>query len=231
MSGTRVARAALVLLLIAAGVWLYQLSPGGLFETAVGWIREHPVAGVLAYVAFVAVATVAFVPGSVSMMLGGFLFGTIAGTVYAMIATIIGAQLAFIAGRAVARPWVEHRIADSPKLQAIESAIGEQAFTIVLLTRLALLIPYNLLNYVYGVTSVRALTYFRATVAGMLPVVVLYVYIGTLARNIGQIMSGEATPSGLAYWLAGIGFVVIAFVTWLIHRAASRALRSRLTQT
>ncbi len=221
-------RATLVLLLVVAGLILYQLSPVAVLEEAVEWTRANPVAGAIAYIAFVSIATVAFVPGSISMMLAGFLFGTVNGSVVALIATAIGAQLAFFAGRVLARGWVVHRIEDSPRLRAIESAIGDQAFTIVLLTRLALLIPYNLLNYFYGVTSVRALTYFRATVAGMLPVVVLYVYIGTLARNIGQIMSGEATPSGLTYWLAGAGFVVIAMVTWLIHRAASRALRSRL---
>lgn len=231
MNLANVTRAVLVLLLIVAAIAAYRVSPGGLFDTAVEWVRANPVKGVFAYIAFVSVATVAFLPGSVSMMLGGFLFGTMAGSAYAMIAVAAGAQLAFYCGRLLARSWVEKRVHESPRLHAVEAAIGDQAFTIVLLTRLALLIPYNVLNYFYGVTSVRPMTYLRATIAGMLPVVVLYVYIGSLARNIGQVMSGEATPSELAYWLGAAGFVVIAVVTWLIHRAASRALRSKLQQT
>ncbi|MDJ0701253.1 MAG: TVP38/TMEM64 family protein [Woeseiaceae bacterium] len=223
-------RGALALLLVAVVVAAYQLAPGGWFDAAVSWTRENPTAGAAAYIAIGSLAAVAFVPGSVTMMLAGFLFGTIVGSAYALAAIVIGAQLAFIAGRFFARHWVEHRVHSSPRLQAIESAIGDQAFTIVLLTRLALLIPYNLLNYVYGVTSVRGLTYLRATAAGMLPVVVLYVYIGSLARNIGQVMSGEATPPQLAYWVAAAGLVGISAVTWLVHRAASRALRSRLQE-
>lgn len=231
MTRGNVIRALLVVTLVVAIVALYRASPGALFETAISWSREHPVAGVMAYVAFVGIATVAFLPGSVSMMLAGFLFGTLLGSVYALTGIVLGAQLAFFAGRLLARSWVEQRMHGSERLRAIDAAIHEQAFTIVLLTRLALLIPFNMLNYIYGITAVRPMTYFRATFAGMLPVVVLYVYIGSLARNLGQIMSGEATPSQLAYWLAGAGFVVISVVTWLIHRAASRALRSRLQQT
>ena len=225
-----VARGAIALLLVAVVVVVYQLAPGDWFDAAVTWSRENPTAGAAVYIAIGSLAAIAFVPGSVTMMLAGFLFGTIAGSAYAMAAIVIGAQLAFVSGRFLARPWVEHRVHSSPRLQAIESAIGGQAFTIVLLTRLALLIPYNLLNYVYGVTSVRGLTYLRATAAGMLPVVVLYVYIGSLARNIGQVMSGEATPPQLAYWIAAAGLVGLATVTWLVHRAASRALRSRLQE-
>lgn len=225
------ARALLVLMLAAAVAVLYRTSPGEVIEAAGTWSRERPVVGALAYIAFVGAATVAFLPGSVSMMLAGFLFGTLLGSVYALAGIALGAQLAFFAGRSLARSWVEQRLHGSERMRAIDSAIHEQAFTIVVLTRLALLIPFNMLNYIYGITAVRPLTYFRATVAGMLPVVVLYVYIGSLARNLGQIMSGEATPSQLAYWLAGVGFVVVAVVTWLIHRAASRALRSRLHQT
>ena len=62
----------------------------------------------------------------------------------------------------------------------------------------------------------------------MLPAVILYVYLGTLARDLGQILSGEATPSELGYWIAGAGIVAIIVLTWSIHRAASRALERHL---
>ena len=204
--------------------------PSGTFEAAVAWARVNPVAGGLLYAAFVSVATVALLPGSVSMMLGGFLFGVITGSAYAMVGIVIGAQLAFYTSRLIARPWVEERVHSDKRLHAVEMAIDQQAFTIVLLTRLALLIPFNLLNYVYGVTSVRPLTYLRATAAGMLPVVVLGVYMGSLARDLGEVLSGQATPTSFAYWMAGFGFIAVATVTWLIHRAAGRALRSHLQE-
>jgi hypothetical protein len=62
----------------------------------------------------------------------------------------------------------------------------------------------------------------------MLAPVALYVYLGTLARDIGQILSGAATPTTLGYWIAGAGIVAIMTLTWVMHRAASRALERHL---
>ena len=92
------------------------------------------------------------------------------------------------------------------------------------------MIPFNVLNYAYGVTSVRSGTHLVATALGMLPAVALYVYLGTLARDIGQILSGEATPTELGYWIAAAGITAIILLTWAIHRTASRALDRHLPE-
>jgi uncharacterized membrane protein YdjX (TVP38/TMEM64 family) len=93
---------------------------------------------------------------------------------------------------------------------------------------LSLVIPFNLLNYAYGITSVRAGVHLLATAVGMLVPVALYVYLGTLARDIGQILSGAATPTAMGYWIAGAGVIAIVVLTWVMHRAATRALERHL---
>jgi len=93
---------------------------------------------------------------------------------------------------------------------------------------LSLVMPFNLLNYAYGITSVRGSVHFIATGVGMLGPVALYVYLGTLARDIGQILSGAATPTTLGYWIAAAGIIAIITLTWVMHRAASRALERHL---
>lgn len=182
------------------------------------------------FVLFIIVATLFFLPGSIAMMLGGFLFGFLPGLLLTAIAIPLGAQAAFEAGRWVARPWVLRKVADNPKMHAIELALKEEAFLIVVLTRLSLVIPFNVLNYAYGATSVRASTHLIATAVGMLPAVGLYVYLGSLARNVEQIMAGEAAPSELGYWLAGVSVIAIIIASWLIHRTANRVLERHLKQ-
>ena len=162
------------------------------------------------------------------MMIAGFLFGLVPGVVLAAIGIPVGAQCAFLAGRRGARHWVENKVASNRRLQAIENGLRDEAFVIVVLTRLSLVIPFNLLNYAYGVTSVRPRVHFFATALGMLPAVALYVYLGTLARDLGQILSGEAAPSELGYWIAAAGITAIVVLTWAIHRAASRSLERHL---
>jgi len=223
-------RMGLAAVVVVLATSLYYLPLATWISILVEWGQQHPVAGPATFVFFVVVATVLFLPGSVAMMIAGFLFGFLPGFVYAVIAIPVGAQGAFEFGRWVARPWVRKKVAENRRMHAIEAALQEEAFVIVVLTRLSLILPFNLLNYAYGATSVRATTHLLATAIGMLPAVALYVYMGTLAHDLGQILSGEAAPSELGYWIIGAGIAAIAAATWVIHRTATRALERHLSE-
>ena len=228
MNRTTVNRIAISVLFVLLVYALYGLPFADWLTGVVAWAQQHPVAGPAAYIIGVIIATVLFMPGSGSMMIAGFLFGLLPGSAWAAIGVTVGAQCSFMVGRRVARHWVEHRVTGYPRLHAIEKGLREEAFVIVMLTRLSLVIPFNLLNYAYGITSVRSGVHLAATAVGMLPAVVLYVYLGTLARDLGEILSGAATPSELGYWIAAAGIVAIIVLTWSIHRIASRALERHL---
>jgi len=187
--------------------------------------EAYPVAVPIAYVVTVTIATVALFPGWMSMMIAGLLFGLMPGLPYALFGITAGAFGAFLAGRALGRSWVEKRMGDNLKLQALDEAVDAQSFYIIFLTRFAIVLPFNLLNYAFGLTRVSATTYVSATALGMLPAVLLYVYLGTLADDFGQILAGEVRPASGAYWIAAIAVVAIAAAIWIVHRAATRALR------
>jgi len=221
-------RVFLALIFAALVTSLYFLPLAAAVAALVEWGQQHPVLAPLAYVVFVVIATILFLPGSIAMMIGGFLFGFIPGFMFAALAVPVGAQGAFEFGRWVMRPWVRSKVAHNRRMQAIEAALRDRAFVIVVLTRLSLIVPFNLLNYAYGATSVRAATHILATAVGMLPAIALYVYLGTLARDLGQILSGEATPSELGYWMLAAGVIAIVAASWVVHRTASRALEKHL---
>ena len=189
--------------------------------------EQYPVAVPVAYVVAVTVATVALFPGWISMMLGGLLFGVLPGLPFALLGITAGAYGAFLAGRALGRSWVEKRMGDSLKLQALDEAVNAQSFYIVFLTRFAIVLPFNILNYACGLTRVKTTTYVAATALGMLPAVLLYVYLGTLADDFGAILSGDVRPASGAYWIAASAIVAIAAVIWIVQRAAKRALRQK----
>lgn len=221
----RLALAALFAALVYA---VYAFPVADRVLALMSWVRANPLEGALVYVVCTVVASVLFMPGSTWMLLAGYLFGFAAGAPLALLAVTLGAQAAFLAGRLLARDWVAEKVANHRRLAAIEAGLREEAFVIVALTRLSLVMPFNLLNYAYGITSVRAGVHFAATAVGMAVPTALYVWLGTLARNIGQILSGEATPDGMAYVVAALGVVAIALITWIMHRAASRALHRHL---
>lgn len=198
--------------------WLAALERGA---------SEHPVAGAFAYLLVTIVATAALTPGWILMMLGGLVFGAMLGFAYAMAGIVGGAVAAFFVGRTLARSWVERRIATNEHLLALDDALEEKAFTIVALTRVALVFPFNILNYAYGVTRVSAPVYAAGTALGMIPIVGFYVYLGTLADDIGQILAEGADVGDGAWWAAGMAAIAIVSVVLVVRRALNRALENR----
>lgn len=225
-------RAAVNRLLVVAGIVLFavlfrRLPVTEWLEQLARLYQQHPVAVPVAYVAAVTVATVALFPGWISMMLGGLLFGLLPGLPFALLGITAGAFGAFLAGRALGRAWVEQRLGDNLKLQALDEAVNAQSFYIVFLTRFAIVLPFNVLNYAFGLTRVSAVTYLVATALGMLPAVLLYVYLGTLADDFGAVLAGDVRPAGGAYWIAVVAIAAIAAVIWIVQRAARRALQQQ----
>lgn len=219
------AKRALIIVALVAMIALFRLLPvNSWLVEAETFARLHPIAGAIVYACLAVLSIVALVPGWISMMLAGLVFGLIPGVLLAMIATTVGATAAMLSGRTLLRSWVSRRIQGDARLAALDDAIQEQAFTMVVLTRLAIVIPFNVLNYAYGLTRVNTRTYIGATIVGMLPVVSLYVYLGTLARNMGQILSGDTQIGAGVWWIAAFALIIISVVVVLVRRAMARAL-------
>ena len=68
--------------------------------------------------------------------------------------------------RYVARDRIEEMASMDKKFAAIDKAIGEDSFRIVLLLRLSPLLPLALSNYFYGLTSIRLRQYVLASLLG-----------------------------------------------------------------
>lgn len=191
------------------------------------WVRENPVLGAASYVVLTTLAAVLLLPGWVPMALAGLLFGLLPGIAYGAVGITCGATAAMVAGRTLARPWVATRIEGNRKLAALDEALEEQSFLIVFLTRVAMVLPFNLLNFAYGLTRVGLPTYVGATALGMLPIVALYAYLGTLAADIGALLDGDVKPAG-GWWVVLIGGIAITIVIVVVRRTVNRVLEQKL---
>lgn len=204
------------------------IHPAELLRQALQWINGLGPAGALAFIALYAVAAVAFLPGSILTLGAGAVFGIVAGTIYAFTGATLGAIAAFLVGRYLARGWVAGKIKDNPKFLAIDRAVGQAGFKIVLLTRLSPVFPFNLLNYAFGITAVSLRDYALASI-GMIPGALMYVYIGSLAGSLATLGSASAaTHSELQWALRIVGLVATVAVTVYITRIARKALAERI---
>ena len=217
----RVALAVVVVgALLVAGRWA-----GGYVPRFAEWVGTLGALGPVVFIAAYAVATVGGVPGSLLTLAAGAIFGLWAGTLWVLLGATLGASGAFVVARYVARQAVERRVLADPRFAAIDRAIAEQGRRVVFLLRLSPAVPFNLLNYLLGLTRVRYLDFLVASV-GMIPGTMLYVYAGQVAGQVAAAASGASPPRGVGYWaVLALGLLATVAVTVLVTRAARRALR------
>ncbi len=218
----------LLLICVVVVAWLAPL--GAWFTQAAAWLAMNPISGSLLFVLAFVLGSVLMVPGSVLMMSAGLIFGWPAGSVLALLGTAGGALAACIVSRGLLKERLAEKFADNDRVRAIDSAIETKGFLIVVLTRLSLIIPYNVLNYMYGLTRVRLPTLTIATGVGMVPAVLLYVYLGSLARNADELLAGDVDTGVAGKVLLIGGLVCIVAAMLVIHRTATKILREELDQ-
>lgn len=210
-------------LLVAAKLFNFQL----ILSKSIIWVSSLGVWGPIAFIVIYNLATLLFIPGSLLTLKGGCLFGFLWGTVYVLIAAIIGSVLAFLVGRYLSRGWISVQINQYPKFKAIDKAVTQEGWKIVLLTRLSPLFPFNLLNYAFGITQVSLKDYVLGSI-GIVPGTVMYVYIGSIAGNLSMInMSHQLTSPETQIWqwiLQGVGLIATFTVTIYTARVAKKAL-------
>jgi len=217
-----------VLLLVVALVVLIVVFNKEIFQkylpNVLDFIKKLGIWGALIYIVIYITATVLFIPGSILTLAGGFIYGLYKGTLIVWIGATVGATLAFFIGRFLLRGWVEQKVQNYPKFRAVDAAVASRGWFIVLLFRLAPLLPFNLLNYALALTQVSSLHYFLATSVGMLPGTVMYVYFGSLAGNIAEVVGGKAGPDlklKIVLWVvSGVIIVLVVVVVTMVARKA-----------
>lgn len=194
------------------------------------WVEENRAVSWAVFIVVYIVATVFLVPGSLLTLGAGFVFGLPIGFVIVSFASVAGASCAFLVGRFFVRGWVEGKLVNMPRFNALDRAVGEKGWLIVLLTRLSPAFPFNLLNYALGITQVRFTHYVLASWLGMIPGTVLYVYFGSVALNIAELFSGNLPESDASVWLFYGGLTATLVLTVVLTRFATRALNAKLSQ-
>ncbi|WP_375771411.1 TVP38/TMEM64 family protein [Archangium gephyra] len=218
---------------VAAGVLAFVLLPVDTWLLgAVESIRGMGMAGAGLYVVLYGVATVLMMPASVLTMGAGFVYGPVYGSLLVVLASNLSALVSLLLGRTVLRERLGRRFVGLPKFTAVDSAVAAQGFKVVLLLRLSPLFPFSVLNYSLSLTRVRLRDYALATLLGMLPATVLYVYLGSLVTSVAQLSRGERPDAGLSglllFWG---GLAATLLVTVYVTRLARRALDATLKET
>ncbi|KAA8550894.1 hypothetical protein F0562_002578 [Nyssa sinensis] len=223
-------RIALFLLLIGAiaAAFIY-LPVEKILKDFLLWVKQDlgpwgPLALAVAYIPL----TVLAVPASVLTLGGGYLFGLPVGFIADSVGATLGATAAFLFGRTIGRSYVISKLKNYPKFQAVAIAIQRSGFKIVLLLRLAPLLPFNLLNYLLSVTPVHLGEYMLASWVGMMPITFALVYVGTTLKDLSDVTHGwnEVSTTRWVFMVSGflISVILMVYVTKVAKASLDEAL-------
>lgn len=200
------------------------------FSDALAWIEKAGPVGLLVFFGLYVAACVFMVPGAILTLGAGAVFGVVKGSLLVSLSSTVGATAAFLVGRYVARDMVARRIEGNATFRAVDEAVATEGWKIVGLTRLSPVFPFNLLNYVFGLTRVSLRDYVLASWIGMIPGTVMFVYLGSLAGSLATLGADESghvrSPAEWALYV--VGLIATAAVTVVITKIARRALGRRM---
>ncbi|WP_280269853.1 TVP38/TMEM64 family protein [Nocardia wallacei] len=161
----------------------------------------------LVFFAVHAIVTVAPFPRTVFTLSAGLLFGPILGIAVAVSATTVSAVLALLLVRALDREQVAARLRH-PAVRAVDRRLERRGWLAVGSLRLIAPVPFSVINYCAGLSSVRMLPYLLATVVGVIPGTIGVVVLGDALT--GRTEPGFLVLSGVCITLGVIGLVVDA---------------------
>ena len=213
-------RVSAILFVMLSVAWLWPTSPAVSLGSIQAWITTLRSWGPAVFFLFYVVAVVLLVPGSMLALIAGLAYGAW-GLPLALGAATTGATISFFVARHLARRQVQSLATRHILWRVVEEEISAGGWRIVGLLRLSPLIPFNLLNYLFGITRIRFRHYLPATLLGIAP--------GTTA-NISFAAAGQAITVG-GFWhpvnagLFVLGLLVTFAVGWAFHRQVHAMLK------
>ncbi|HYR28190.1 MAG TPA: TVP38/TMEM64 family protein [Thermoanaerobaculia bacterium] len=203
----------LALRLLPVGDWIQS------FQT---WVKDLGPIGYVVYILAYVVVCVTFLPASPLTIGAGAIFGFVEGAIVVIVGATLGATASFLLGRTIMRRKIEAMAANNAKFRALDRAIAREGGKIVFLVRLAPVFPFAYINFAFGLTGVRTLSYVIATFFGIIPVTLAFVYIADAATRTA---TADMTSTRLIINIVGVvvAIAVTAFVTRLALRAVRKA--------
>ncbi len=221
----RVVQIVLLALLVGGIVWAFR----GIEAVDRIVALEHQVEamgpwGFALYPLLLAGFNLLLLPGSILYAGAGLFFGLWWGALAVQVGNLIGAAIAFFISRRFGRGWLERKLLSSPRLRAIDKAVDREGWKIIFFSQLHPISPTSLLNYLYGFTRIRFWPCMFWILAGQIPGVFLYVYLGTLTQLGIAVLEGETQPKTSDYWTWLGGLIVTIAVTVILGKVAFKVL-------
>lgn len=142
-------------------------------------------------------------PASVMTITGGLAFGPLWGTLAALTGATIRACGQFVVARLLGREAVAALL--KGRVASLDERVGRNSFKAVLLIRFIPNLPFDVQNYGLGFSQVRFAPFAFATLLGIIPWSIAFVYLGYSLTDLAKawkLMLALLAIMGLLLWQA-----------------------------
>ncbi|GAA0870477.1 TVP38/TMEM64 family protein [Brevundimonas basaltis] len=177
-----------------------------------------------------ATLTASVVPGVFFLTItAGYLFGPWVGGVSTSIAATAGALVVYAVTRSALGEALRRKAErDAGLMQKVCDAIDRDTFWYVLGARLAVVVPFHMINVAAGIMAVRLGPYTAATVIGLLPAHIIYCWIGA---RLNTLLVNDPNPDFQAlfaqFWAPMAGVFVLAVLLPFAMKGLQAAMQRR----
>lgn len=183
-----------------------------------GFVSQHLIVALIAYVVIYSLATLFMVPGALWITIaGGFLFGLAGGSVATVIGATLGASMLFFAARTSIGSAL-HQIA-RPFVEKVEGEFQKDALSYMFAMRFVPAMPFPVANILPAVLGAKYRDYFITTALGIIPGVIAYTWVGD---GLGATFAaGEDPDLGSVFWNllpAVIALLVVSLIPVIYKR-------------
>jgi uncharacterized membrane protein YdjX (TVP38/TMEM64 family)/Fe-S oxidoreductase len=147
-------------------------------ELIIDTLKSHPVAAPLIFIGIYAIAPALFLFSIPLTLVAGFLWGPFWGVVLSITSATAGACVSFLLARYLFGGTVKAGFSPE-RWQWLQTQVERHGWKAVAFTRLIPVFPFNVLNYLFGITPIPFRHYLWSTFVFMLPACVAFVAFGS----------------------------------------------------
>jgi uncharacterized membrane protein YdjX (TVP38/TMEM64 family) len=216
-----------VLLLILAALFTLQR-----YLPLQAWLKEGAETyralgnlGILLFVVTYALLALVFVPGPMLSITAGALYGTLLGFGVTLAGAALTSCLCFVLARFLMHDRALGWVSRYTTFTAIHNACRRHGTPVATLVHMSPVLPMSIANYMLSLTPLRFSRYLAASLFGMAPGILFYVYGGTLGDALA--LKGQGL-NPVSWWILmggriGLwitGFSATAVLAWFIRKQA-----------
>ena len=193
------------------------------------YMRDAGAPGVLLFLALEALSGALVMPIWLMSAMAGYVYGFPGGVLVAAPGVALAGACGFGVGRLLFARGFAPAFVQGPYWKAVQRGVTQEGLKVTLLLRVTPVVPQNFLHYLMASTSIAPRHFVLGTLAGLLPVTALQVYVGSLVKSATALVAGETAVGGPLRWAAPAGAVLFTVVAGvLLARVGRRMLKETL---